>query len=228
MVEEATEQQGRTSRIDVVITVILALAAVATAWAGFQASSWNGQQSAATARAAALRTEAEIADSTADSLRTVDLLTFLDWVSAIAEESAAGSGSVPTSSYAPLPGTRSAFLYARFRAEFQPAFDAWIATGPLVNPDAPGTPFEMAEYQLASAAHADDLLEQSRAAGAEATAANDRSGDYVLMGVLLALVLFFASVSSRATGRRRTVLQWCAISGFVLALAFLISRPIIW
>ena len=43
--------------IDVVATTVLALAAVATAWSGYQASRWHGEQAIAFSRANASRLE---------------------------------------------------------------------------------------------------------------------------------------------------------------------------
>ena len=46
------------------------------------------------------------------------------------------------------------FYFARFRAEFKPAVDAWVATRPLQNADAPLTPFAMPQYRVAAQAEA--------------------------------------------------------------------------
>src|SRR5262245_20959118 len=45
-------------RLEIVATVLLAVAAVATAWASYQATRWNGEQSKAASRTNALRIEA--------------------------------------------------------------------------------------------------------------------------------------------------------------------------
>ena len=42
------------------------------------------------------------------------------------------------------------FYRGRFRDEFKPAFQAWVATEPRTNPDAPLSPFAMPEYKLAA------------------------------------------------------------------------------
>ncbi len=46
------------NRHEVVATLLLAVAAVATAWASYQATRWNGEQARATSRTNALRIEA--------------------------------------------------------------------------------------------------------------------------------------------------------------------------
>jgi hypothetical protein len=47
-----------THRIEVVATVLLAVAAVATAWSGYQATRWNGEQAKASGTTNRLRIEA--------------------------------------------------------------------------------------------------------------------------------------------------------------------------
>lgn len=227
-----TEDKGGAGRwsgtLDVVLTVILALSAIATAWSGYQASQWGGEQSAATSRAAALRAEAERAGSTADTQRTIDVLAFLDWVDAMAEEADQHPSYATLTSYEPVTGTRASFLFHRFRDEFTSAFEAWIATGPLADRDAPPTPFEMPEYRLAAQDEADNLTAQAQELSLEASRANENSSKWVLMGVMFAMVLFFATVGSKAYGWRRTALSCCSVAAFGVALVVLFSHPVVW
>jgi hypothetical protein len=114
-------------RLELVATVLLALATVATAWSGYQASRWNGEQAKAFSRAGAARIESTKAAGRADAQTQIDAATFTQWVDAYAQEEAELAG----------------VYFKRFRSEFQPAMDAWIATRPLRNADAPLTPFAM-------------------------------------------------------------------------------------
>ena len=127
--------------VEVLATVLLALAAVATAWSSYQASRWNGEQAKATSRANAARIESTRASGLASAQSQIDVATFMQWVNAFA-----------------LDQTELAdFYFRRFRAEFKPAVDAWIATRPRRNPDAPLTPFAMPQYRLAANQEADRL-----------------------------------------------------------------------
>jgi hypothetical protein len=45
-------------RVELVATILLAFAAVATAWSGYQATRWNGEQSKAASRTNAIRIDA--------------------------------------------------------------------------------------------------------------------------------------------------------------------------
>ena len=107
-------------------------AAVATAWSSYQANRWNGEQAKASGRVNALRIEAARAQGLAEAQTQVDIAMFFQWVNATATD----EQSWPTSTK------------HRFRPEFRPAFDAWLATDPLTNADAPPTPFAMDEYEL--------------------------------------------------------------------------------
>ena len=80
------------------------------------------------------------------------MATFTQWVDAYAQHQ-----------------TRLAdFYFKRFRPEFKPAVDAWIATKPQQNPNAPLTPFAMPQYQLAARAEANRLEAKADASSAKA------------------------------------------------------------
>ncbi len=107
------------------------------------------------------------------------------------------------------------FYVDRFRDEFRPAFDAWMALDPLTDPDAPPTPFAMEEYQVAAQEEAAKLDTASEASAAEVRLDIERSSSYVLTVVLYAVVLFFAGMSTRLRDRR---LRWAmTIAGCVVA-----------
>jgi hypothetical protein len=171
----------KASRVEAVATVILALAAVATAWSGYQASRWHGEQAIAFSRANAARVESTRASNLANAQTEIDVATFTQWVDAYARHE-----------------TRLADFYRRrFRGEFQPAVAAWVATHPLKNPNALLTPFAMPNYRLAAAARADRLEVAAEAAAAEASRDIQQANDYVLAVVLFSAALFFGGISTR-------------------------------
>lgn len=220
---------GASDRIELIATIVMALAAIATAWCAFQATKWSGIMSIEFSNANAGRVESTRADSLANSQRSIDVGAFTSWLDAVAAEIAAGEiPPVSQSGYQPVEGTLSAFYYERMRDEFRPALDAWLAADPLNDPEAPATPFAMPEYQLDAAAHAEDLLEQSAVDRQDALDSNQNGDNYVLTTVGFALVIFFAGVSSKLDESRN---RWIAIGvGLVLFLGGLIavfSRPIV-
>lgn len=166
---------------EIVITVILALATVATAWSGYQAARWGGVQSTKYSEAGALRVESTRASSAAGQLVQIDIGLFTNWVNAFANDN-----------------QRLADFYEqRFRPEFKPAFEAWVATDPRNNPDAPSSPFAMPEYQVSQADEAVRLEEEAAITFDEGKVANQTSDDYILNTVILASVLFLSGIASR-------------------------------
>jgi hypothetical protein len=89
------------------------------------------------------------------------------------------------------------FYRERFRDEFAPAFEAWLALDPANNPDAPDSPFGMPEHKLRLGEAADRLEREAEADFAEVRAANQRSDDYIFNAVILASVLFLAGIATR-------------------------------
>ena len=198
-------------RLDLIATVLLALATVATAWSGYQASRWNGEQAKAFSRASALRIESAKADDLANSQTQIDVATFMQWVDAYAQED-----------------TELATFYRdRFRAEFKPVADAWIASRPLQNPEAPLTPFAMPEYRVEAREEAARLETEAEASAAQARTNVQRATNYVLGVVLFAAALFFAGMSARlASPRLRRTLLAFGVVIFVGTVTWIATFPI--
>ena len=154
---------------------------MATAWAGYQASLWGGDQSVHMAKATAANVQAAQKSNEAMQVGSLHAGLFVAWATAISEENT----------------KLSDFLYQRFPPTLKTATDAWMATKPLQNPDAPRSPFVMPEYVLPQTAEADALQQQSVAESALAAAANDTSDHYVLLTVIFASVLFFGGISGK-------------------------------
>jgi hypothetical protein len=179
------ERRGRRlhRRAELFATVLLAVAAVATAWSSYQSARWSGVQANDYSAAGAARIESTRAATEADQETQVDVLTFTQWVDA----------------YAKHEGRLADFYYDRFRPEFKPAVEAWVATRPLRTPGAPPSPFAMPRYRLAAKAKASALLTKAENTAAEARESNQRSDNYVLAVVLFAAALFFAGISTKLT-----------------------------
>ena len=121
---------GESGRVALFATALLALATVATAWSGYQASRWSAEATKATMRGTAARLESTRASDLANAQAQIDVAVFTQWADA----------------YATGEKQLRDFYFERFRPEFKPAVVAWIATRPLKNPNAPLTPFAMPQY----------------------------------------------------------------------------------
>jgi hypothetical protein len=207
MVEETRGERW----LEVVSTVLLAVASVATAWAAYQARVWTGEQAQGTSHATAARIAVNRASAIASRQEQIDVATFIQWVNAHEEHR-----------------TELADFYrARFRSEFKPAFSAWLATRPLANKAAPPTPFAMPQYHLKSSAEADRQEAKAAADSDHAKAANEHADNYMLAVVLFALALFFAGISTKLeTVRSRTVILGLRCVLFVGTVAWIATFPV--
>ena len=210
----ATNAGGGAARrdwVEIVATVVLALAAVATAWSSYQATRWNGETTKATGRVNALRVDAARAQGLAEAQTQVDIGMFFQWVNATADDDELAD-----------------FYRDRFRPEFQPAFDAWLDTDPLTNADAPPSPFALDEYQLQARADAEQLDEEEQQAGVVVRRNVQRAANYILGVVMFSIALFFAGMSLklRSPGTRKALLAvGCVV--FVGTLAWIATFPIL-
>jgi hypothetical protein len=198
-------------RVELVATLLLALAAVATAWSGYQATRWNGEQTKASSRTNAIRIEAARAQGLAEAQKEVDVATFIQWVDAYAR----GETSLQD------------FYFRRFRAEFKPAFNAWVATTPLENRNAPLTPFVMPQYKLAAEQEAAQLDVEAEASAATVRRNIQRASNYVLGVVLFSVALFFAGMSTRlGEPRLRRFALGVGCTVFLGTVVWLATQPV--
>ena len=205
-----TSDAGR-DRLELVATVLLSCATLATAWSGYQSTRWNGEQVKAGGRANALRIESAKAADLANAQSGIDVATFTQWVNAYAQGR-----------------TRLAdFYFKRFREEFRPAVTSWVATRPLKSPDAPLTPFAMSQYKLAARADADRLAAQAEVFAAQVRRNIQRASNYVLGAVLFASVLFFAGMGTKLRSPRlRVAMLAIGAAVFILTAAWVAVSPV--
>ena len=114
---ERTTRRDRT--LEIVAAFLLALSTLAIAWSGYQAARWSGLQAEKYSEATAARSLANRHQINAGEQRVADLLNFNRWL----EVTTAGNAEL------------TALYERRFRDEFRPAFDAWLAQdAPLHEP----------------------------------------------------------------------------------------------
>jgi hypothetical protein len=210
-------------------TILLALAAIATAWAGFQAAKWGGIQASNTSQSAGARAESVRASTTAGQQTSIDVTTFFNWLDAVVGDIDRDKISRPKDSadYQPAAGTLSGFIFERFRDEFKPAVRAWLDTSPFESNDGPPTPFKMPEYRLASDEVARELLAESEEKAEIASQANQNGDNYVISAVLFASSLFFAALASKLVGRRyRTAAIIVAALVYLGTLIYILTLPL--
>ncbi len=192
-------------------TVLLAVAAVATAWAAYQSARWHGEQARGQSASIAARVESARSAGLASRNAQVDLALFTQWIDA----------------YARKETELAAFYSKRFREEFQPAFRAWVATKPRTNPEAPLSPFAMPEYKLAATEEADALEAKAAAASLKVGRDIQRADNYSLAVVLFAAALFFAGISTRLRGSApRAIVLGLGYTLFLGSLIWIATFPV--
>ena len=143
-------------------------------------------------------------------LRNFDSSTFQTWFAAFLQGDAADE----------------AVAIRRFRPEFKVAFDAWRATNPETNPNAPPGPTYMPEYKQPQKDQADALDRTADATFASGQKAGGYADDYVRITVLLAAVLFLVGIGStfRIVGARYALVG-VGLVLLVFALVLILQRP---
>jgi hypothetical protein len=198
-------------RFEIFATVLLAVAALATAWSGYQASLWDGIQSSNYTQASAARTNAAQKHTEANQYRLADLSVFENYIDASLD----GNTEVAD------------FYRPRFSEALEPAYEAWIALEPESNPDAPPSPLGMPEYQLAQEQESRDLTARAEAKFTEGEDANNYSDTYTASTLFFASALFFAAISERfAYARARISLLAFAGVGLIAGVAVAATQPI--
>lgn len=198
-------------RVEWLVTVLLAVATVATAWSSYQSARWGGVQTVNFSKANASRVESTKASTLAGQQTQLDVSTFIAW----------------TGAYAKKEHMLADFYFQRFRAEFKPAVRAWVATRPLKNPKAPLSPFVMPQYHLAATDQAAALTRTADAATAQAKVDNQRSDNYVLAVVLFASSLFFAGISTKLERlRHRAIIIGLGYTLFIGTLVWIATFPV--
>ena len=160
--------------------MLLSVVAVIAAYSGFAAAKWGTESSLSLAKASATRTKANRAQLSALQIRTLDAVEF----------------NAAFQAYIADDATAFRLAVRRLRPGYRAAFNAWLATRPATNPDAPRGPAYMPQYKIpqqaqarALDAQADTLFERGHYAG--------ETGDkYVRTTVFLATVLFLVGISS--------------------------------
>jgi len=207
--------ERRQRLLDSWTAIILAVAAVATAWASFQASQWSGTQSDAQSASAMARSDAGRMASEATGAQIVDSQMWLSWLNSTANKQV----------------QRANFYEERFSPPLAVAQKQWLsgvkldANGdPVVVP--PGTPMDLPSYIVPAQAKSDELAAQAEQDLVVADQAAENSTRFVLLALMFALVLFFASIATKfASPRIQAVLVLLSIGLLTFAMLRMLFLP---
>ena len=165
--------------LSIVEALLLSLVAVLAAYSGYAAAKWGTESSVMLAKASAERTKANRADIEGIVTRTLDSASFNAWFTAFTTGNA----------------NAERLAARRMRPGYRPAFNAWLATDPAHNPNAPPGPAYMPQYVIPKEAVAKSYDAQADAALAQGADAGSTSDKYIRDTVFLATVLFLVGIS---------------------------------
>jgi len=179
--EEQVANSPRERKLELVVTVLLSVSALLSAWCAYQATRLGSQESLYNTRSSVLQLQAFRAEQRSTTETITDLNTFDQWLAA----TAAGDT------------LRARYVEARFSDRLAAAFVPWLALDPLNDASAPASPIDTAVYERPDERAAARFEERSTAAETAAAAAGDTADSYVLAVVLLAAALFLLGIQSR-------------------------------
>jgi hypothetical protein len=206
----AHEHDRRDRWISIFEALMLSLVALLAAWSGYSAAKWGTESSLSLAKANSTRGRANL-----DQVQATQTLT-LDSVSFNAVETAYASGDTKLYN----------LMVKRLRPGYKPAFEAWLATHPLKNPNAPPGPAYMPQYKLPQLAEARTLNAKADDYFTEGQSAAGTADKYVRLTVILAAVLFLVGIGSRFPVRAARVgLIGVAAALLIVSLVQLLSLP---
>jgi hypothetical protein len=196
--------------ISIVEAVLLSIVALIAAWSGYSAAKWGSQSALSLAKASSARSTAS-----ADQIQAIQIRT-LDSVSFNAVEGAYIAGDARA----------YRLTLRRLRPGYKPAFNAWLATHPLKNPNAPPDPSDMPQYVIPQQIAATRYNAKANAFFAQGESASGTADKYVRLTVLLAAVLFLVGIGSRfpVPAARYGLISVAAVL-LVISLVQLLSLP---
>lgn len=188
--------------ISIAEAIVLSIVTLVAAWSGYAAAKWSTESRLEAADASAERASANRAFQQSLTLRAADVSMFNAWFAAY------------------LAGDHNAALvaYKRFRPAYRVAFDAWLATDPFTNPNAPAGPSDMPQYTPTGEAESRAHDARARAADHESEHAGETGDDYIRTTVILASVLFLVGISTQFS-IRKVRLGMLALGGVLLVVA---------
>ena len=190
--------------------ILLACVAIATAWSGYQSAKWDGQSAERYAEASKLRVEQDLAATQAGQQLLFNTNNLDAWVIATTTDDEQAA----------------AVFEKRFTPNYAVAFDAWLKTDPLTDPDAPAGPIFMPEYHSPLDEKAAGLDEEASRAFEDGASSRDTGEEYVRVTVFLAMVLFLIAMSQRFKIRNvRIGLISVAVVFTGVALSLILSYP---
>lgn len=196
--------------LEILAVILLGVATVGSAWCGYQASRWNGEQGDLAREASDLDVESARLSGIATQRVAYDAGILADYAQAIASQE-----------------ERLAEFYrsSLIRPQFLPLLEEWedeVAAGRV-----PANLFEDEDYLEEQYSDSFTVQAEAEAATLDSQVAGRTSDAYVLTTIFFAIALFFSGVTSSFRSRSiRIVLLMGASLTIAFALARLTDLPV--
>ena len=186
MSEHRPHESAREQFLEIVEALMLSVVAVVTAWCGYQAAKWDGRQAYLYGTSGRQGVQAAAKATEGGQQRLLDVVTFNTWIKLREEKN----------------DTVARLYERRFSPEYRVAFDAWLKSDALHDPNAPAGPSLMPEYRNSLLEQSAQLSRQSADTFGEGARAREIAEVYVQRSVMLATVLFLTALAQRFKIRR--------------------------
>ena len=201
----ATPRRQRNHRIlEVLAVVLLGVATIGSAWCGYQATRWNGEENQLARRASDLQVEAAREFGLATQIVSYDSNMIAQYARAVSE------GDERLQQF---------FKDSLIRPAFLPTLEQWEQE--VVDGGSPRNLISDEEYLDEQLSGYRDTEARAQAMTVEAEEASSNADDYVLTTLLLASALFFAGLT---TSFRVRFAQLMLLGGSVVLIAYAASR----
>ena len=209
--QEARRMDAAKHRLELWAVILISVASVLSASCAYQSARWSNAQAQSYARANATRLESLRQSGLANRQMMIDINLFTAYESALEYQRPAFAGTISE----------------RFPERLKTALNAWLATKPLSNAQAPTSPFVMKEYKVPAEDKAEALESEAKGYFQDGVSANETANRYVLMTVLFASVSFLAGVGSKFDTRAMAITTM-VLGSVVLVVtgAVLITHPV--
>jgi len=214
VLEDFVEEQKNSIDIrtkELIVTIILSLATLLSAWCGYQSNIWDDIQKKFSGERNLL-----LQDEVGYTLAGFQIRNIhSNLVIKILESWENGDKKMFD------------FFMARSDSNLRKVIEEWIKLDPLNNPDAPRNPFMMSSYKLEFDKKSEELSKQAEELNIKAKDANSNADSYLSLTVLLATVLFFTGIAGTLKSRRSQILSLSvSIIIFIISVVILFGLPV--
>jgi len=173
-----SDGERKSYRIDLAYASILGLTVIMTAWCGLQHELWSSMVTFELREANTAHREFTTAELKERQAVIIDVISFTEYMDAMEHDNK----------------KLGEFYKKSFSPELIQAFDAWMKTDPLNNPDA-GTPFAMPAYQSKlDPTKATEFLQLANEKSQNASNMSTIASNYVFFTTMFASVSFLAGI----------------------------------